>query len=175
MFNSLLAWLPKSSEMEEAGLAYADRLLRATQDAQRAMLCTGRELIASQARLQETWSSEQQWPNALAGAAQLAEEWQTETLDLLQQLGQIGSRTISEAVAHEHSQRQLLLEQTKLLRERILMAAPDTPEIVASAMGAWLDMFGQKSQETADINKRMTAIAETMMAITSARRRPATA
>jgi len=175
MFDSMLSWLPKSSEMEDAGLAYAERVLRATQDTQRAMIGASRELLASQARLHETWAGEKQWPNALAGAAQLLEEWQSSALELAQSLGQIGARSVSEAVAHGHEQRQLLLEQTKSLRQRIIMAAPETHEIVASAMGAWLDMFGKKGAETADIGKRMAALTEAMMAITTASRRDATA
>jgi len=171
MFVSMLAWLPKSAEMEAAGLACSDRLLRSAQDLQCALLGAARESLIRQQRLLDSWATEKQWPQALADAAQMNEESLSGALELLQHVVQIGAHAVNESVAHAHEQRRLLLEQARLLRERIAMAAPDTPAIVAMAMGSWLDLFGRKSEETADISKRMAALAEAMMAIATASRR----
>lgn len=171
MFDSMLAWLPKSPEMEAAHLAHTDRLLRAAQDMQCAMLGAGREALIRQRRLLDSWACEKQWPNALADAAQMSEEYFASALEFMQHIGQIGAHAVNETVMHAHEQRRLLLEQTKTLRERIVMAAPDTPEIVAAALGGWLDLFGSKGMETADISKRMAALGEAMVAIASANRR----
>ncbi len=170
MFDSILAWIPKSAALEASGLAYADQVFRATQDAQRALIGSSREMLDSQARLHSALSYEAEWTNALAATTKMAEEWQSNSLDLIHTLTQIGTRSISEAVSHSHTQSQLLIEQGKALRERISMAAPDTPELVAGAFGAWLDMFGRKSMETVDIGKRLSALTEALMAITAASR-----
>lgn len=168
-----MAWWPKMEEFEAMNMAFAERMLRLSQDIQRAYLSSARAALARQEDLHTSWSRESEWPQAMLSAVEAAERSQTEGQKLAASIGQLLVDGMLDSFHHTQKSGRLAQAQVEELSERIRSSAPETPQMLAQAMGTWLDVFNRRGRESADMSKQIVELAQSV--IGNAARRSASA
>lgn len=166
-----MAWWPKMEEFEAMNMAFAERMLRLSQDLQRAYLGAARAALVGHEDLHASWSRENEWPQAMLSAVEAAERAQTEGRKLAANVSQLLVDGMIDSFHHTHKSGSLAREQAEELSQRIQSAAPETPHMLAQAMGTWLDVFSRRGRESVDMSKQIVELAQS--AIGNAARRTA--
>lgn len=168
-----LAWWPKMEEFEAMNMAFAERMLRLSQELQRTCLSTARATLVSHEDLHASWSRENEWPQAMISAVEAAERAQAEGRKLAASISQLLVDGMIDSFHHTQKSGRLAQAQAEELSQRIHSAAPETPQMLAQAMGTWLDVFSRRGQESADMSKQIVELAQSV--IGNAARRAASA
>ncbi len=158
-----MAWWPKMEEFETMNMDFAERMLRLSQDLQRAYLNSARAVLVGHEDLHASWSRESAWPQAMLSAVDAAERTQMEGRKLAINVGQLLIDGMVDSFRHTQKSGRLAQEQAGEVSERIRSAAPETPQMLAQAMCSWLDLFNRKGRESADMSRQIVELAQSII------------